>query len=76
MHVENERLKTTLGILTKKLKVIEDDNLHISEGLQSQINMLEEKNLQLESTKKDQKKQIKNLTSNSRDSGNNKDVQI
>ena len=76
MHVENERLKTTLGILTKKLKVIEDDNLHISEGLQSQINMLEEKNLQLESTKKDQKKQIQNLTSNSRDSGNNKDVQI
>ena len=28
LHVENERLKTTLTILTQKLKVIEDDNSH------------------------------------------------
>ena len=33
LHIENERLKTTLTILTQKLKVIEDDNLHASEQL-------------------------------------------
>jgi len=38
--------------------------------------MLQEKNLQLERNKQDQKKQIQNLTSNNRDTGNNKDVQI
>ena len=45
LHIENERLKTTLTILTQKLKVVEDDQLHKCEGLQSQINMLEDKNL-------------------------------
>ena len=33
LHVENERLKTTLTILTQKLKVIEDDNNHAKENL-------------------------------------------
>ena len=35
LHIENERLKTTLTILTQKLKVIEDDNNHAKENLQS-----------------------------------------
>jgi len=58
INVENERLKTTLTILTQKLKVKDDDSNQAIEKLESEIKILKQQASVFSSYNEQYKKEI------------------
>ena len=58
LNVENERLQTTLTILTHKLKVKDDDSNQAMEKLESEIKLLKQQASVLHSHNEEYKKAI------------------
>lgn len=61
LHVENERLKTTLTILSQKIKLKEDDSNVLIEKLKTEITKLESKNKLEMSNQEQLKSEIKQM---------------
>ena len=58
LNVENDRLKTTLQILTQKLKVKDDDHNQFSDNLESEIKLLKQQASVLQSYNEKYKQEI------------------
>ena len=71
LHVENERLKTTLTILTQKIKMKDDDSQVQIEKLKTENNQLGSKNKQLTNNNETLQNDLKAVKKQLANTGNN-----